>query len=115
VLVILRHSPHGSGLAGAGLDSCLAAAAFGQPLALLFMGAGVLQLLAGQHGSIPGVRDVGALLASLPHYNIARIYAEAESAGRFGIDLAAAPVEVTAVDDAALRDLIERSSVVLGF
>jgi len=38
-----------------------------------------------------------------------------DAAGRFGIDLAAASVEVTAVDDAALRDLIERSSVVLGF
>ena len=38
VLIVLRHSPYGSGLAKAALDTALATAAFDQAVDLLFIG-----------------------------------------------------------------------------
>ena len=86
LLVIIRHSPYGSSLARSGLDTALAMAAFGQPVALLFLGDGVLQLLPAQDSKAIGRRNVGKLLASLPLYDIESVFVDAESAHRYRID-----------------------------
>ena len=62
LLVVVRHSPYGSSLARASLDVALAAAAFEQPVKLLFMGDGVLQLLPGQDSQAIGQKNIGRLL-----------------------------------------------------
>jgi tRNA 2-thiouridine synthesizing protein C len=48
LLVIMRHSPYGSSIARASIDTVLAMAVFEQPVSLLFAGDGALQLLPGQ-------------------------------------------------------------------
>lgn len=115
VLLVLRSTPYGSSLARSGIDAGLAAAAFEQSVSLLFLGAGVLQLVPGQNGRALGVRDLGKLLASLPLYDIDRIYADAAAAERFGVDLTTASVSVTPVDVTEMRDLLDASDTVLGF
>ncbi len=79
LLLIVRHSPYGSGLARASLDLALAAAAFDQDLNLLFMDDGVWQLLPGQNTTELGYKSVQKTLASMPLYDIDRFYVEASS------------------------------------
>lgn len=114
-LVVIRHSPYGSSLARAALDAALAAAAFDQPVDLLFMGDGVLQLLPDQQSEGLGVKNIGRLLASLPLYGIEQVYADADAVARFGLDLGAAPVPARAVDDTAMRQLLGEYDHLLGF
>lgn len=115
VLMILRHSPYGSSLAGASLDAALAAAAFEQPVDLLFLGDGVLQLQSGQDSTAQGVRNKAKVLASLPLYDIERVYVDADAAARYRLDLSAAPLPTEALDPAAMRQLMVAYDHLLGF
>ena len=115
LLVIIRHGPYSSSLARSGLDTALAMAAFGQPVALLFLGDGVLQLLPAQDSRAIGQRNVGKLLTSLPLYDIESVFIDAESAHRYRIDPEASPVPATLLDANGMRALIERCLPVLGY
>ena len=115
VLMILRHSPYGSSLAGASLDAALASAAFEQPVDLLFVGDGVLQLQNNQDSTAQGLRNQGKVLASLPLYDIERVYADAEAAARYQVDLSAAPLPTEALDPGAMRQLMIAYDHLLGF
>ncbi len=115
LLCIVRHSPYGSSLGRAALDTALAAAAFDQPVSLLFLGDGVLQLLPGQDAAALGRKNIGRLLGSLPLYDIDRVFVDAAAARRYGLDPDSAPVPVTVVDGAAIRELMAGSDHLLGF
>jgi tRNA 2-thiouridine synthesizing protein C len=115
LLIVVRHSPYGSSLAKASLDTALAAAAFDQPVSLLFMGDGVLQLCADQDSQAIGVKNIGRLLASLPMYDIERVYVDGQAAERYDIDLANTPVATTALDGPDIRQLMSRCDHLLGF
>jgi tRNA 2-thiouridine synthesizing protein C len=115
VLIIFRHSPYGSSLAGAALDAALASAAFEQPVDLLFMGDGVLQLQANQDSQRHGIRNVGKVLASLPLYDIERVYVDAEAAGRYRLDLTTAPLATESLEPADMHQLMVAYDHLLGF
>jgi tRNA 2-thiouridine synthesizing protein C len=115
LLIVIRHSPYGSSLARASLDVALAAAAFEQPVSLLFAGDGVLQLQPGQDSTELGVKNLGRLLASLPLYDIEYAYADAAAAQRYRLDLAAAPLPIRTVDHNAMAELIRSHDHLLGF
>ncbi len=115
MLIVARHSPYGGGPAQPGLDLALAAAAFEQDVALLFLGDGVQQLRADQDGHLLGVKTIGKQLASLPLYDVSTVYADSEAAQRLGVDLAASPVPVQALDPAACARLLASYDHVLGF
>ena len=115
MLVVVRRPPYGSSLARAALDVALAAAAFEQPVKLLFMGDGVLQLLPGQDSGAIGVKNIGRLLASLPLYEIETVYVDSEAAARHGLDLSVAPLATMAVDGPAMHQLMDSCDHLLGF
>ncbi len=115
MLVVLRHSPYGSSLSRAGLDAALSAAAFEQAVDLLFLGDGVLQLLPDQEARAIGAKNVGKLLASLPLYDIDKIYVDAAAAGRYGLALESLPLPAAAVDTAGAQALMARCDHLLGF
>jgi tRNA 2-thiouridine synthesizing protein C len=115
LLVVVRQPPYHSSLARAALDTALAAAVFDRPVSLLFMGDGVLQLLPCQSSEAIGVRNVGRLLASLPLYEIDSVYADAESAARYGVDLVDTVVPAQALDPSAIRVLLADCDHLLGF
>lgn len=115
LLVIVRHSPYGSSLGRVSLDTALAAAAFDQPVSLLFMGDGVLQLCADQDSHAIGVKNIGRLLASLPMYEIEQVYVDAEATKRYNMDLANAPVATQMLDGTGMRQLMSRCEHLLGF
>lgn len=114
-LVVTRHSPYGGTLAKSALDLTLAAAAFEQPVDLLFMGDGVLQLLPAQEGKARGSKDMARQLASLPLYDIDHVYADAEAAAQYGIELGAAPLAIQPLEPGAMRSLMQACDLLLGF
>ncbi|CAA0119634.1 Intracellular sulfur oxidation protein DsrF [Halioglobus japonicus] len=114
VLVVMRHSPYGSSLAKAAVDVALAAGAFDQPVDLLFTGDGVLQLFPDQDSHSLGKKNMGRQLASLPMYDIDRVYVDAEAASRYNLDTATSPVEAKLLDPREMRQLMVGYDHLLG-
>ena len=114
-LLVIRHTPYGSSLGRASLDAALAMAAFDQPLAVLFLGDGVLHLLPEQDSHAIGVKNIGKLLASMPLYDITAVFAEAAAVERYGLDLTAAPLPCQSLETADIRKLMTDNDHLLGF
>lgn len=114
-LVVLRRSPYGSSLAKASIDVALAAAAFEQPVDLLFLGDGVLQLRPDQDSRVLGVKNIGRQLAALPLYDIDRVYVDSEAAARFNLDLSKAPVDTCVLNPKEIHQLMVGYDHLLGF
>ena len=115
LLVVIRRSPYGSSLARAAVDAALAAAAFEQPVKLLFMGDGILQLLPNQDSHRIGAKNLGRLLASLPLYDVETVYIDAEAATFYGVELTGLPVTTQALDGAGIHQLMTSCDHILGF
>ena len=115
LLIVVRHTPYGSSLGRAALDAALAAAAFDQPVNILFMGDGVLHLQANQDSRAIGLKNIGSLLSSLPLYDVETVFADAETAQLSGVELDAAPVAVQPLDGPGIRRLMIDSDHLLGF
>lgn len=115
ILIVIRHSPYGSSLAKASLDVALANAAFDQAVDLLFIGDGVLQLLPEQDSRMLGIKNVGRQLASLPMYDINRVYVDAYAVARYNIDLSRSPIDTQALDQIGVHNLMADYDHLLGF
>lgn len=115
LLVVIRHSPYDSSLARSALDTALASAALAQPVSVLFLGEGVLQLLPNQDSRAAGLRNMGRLLSSFPLYDIERVYADTNAIVRHGIILANAPVAVIALQAEQVHALMAEHTHLLGF
>ena len=115
LLVVIRRSPYGSSLARAAVDTALAAAAFEQPVKLLFMGDGVLQLLPNQDSPRIGAKNLGRLLASLPLYDVETVYIDAAAATLYGVELTGLPVTTQALDGGGIHQLMTSCDHILGF
>ena len=113
LLLVIRHSPYGSGLARAGVDFALACGAFEQNITVLFTGAGVLQLQDQQSGAALGLKDIGKQLASLPLYDIESVCVDAEARARYAVDLDSSPVPAQVLDAKAVRALIAQHEHVI--
>lgn len=115
VVIVVRHSPYGSGLARSAVDTALAAAAFEQAVSVLFMGAGVLNLIPDQEARAVGSRNIGRLLASLPMYDIDTLYVDARAMARHGVKERLLPQQARILQPAELRGLLLAGSHLLGF
>ncbi|QIB67386.1 sulfurtransferase complex subunit TusC [Kineobactrum salinum] len=115
ILVISRHAHQGSSLARAALDTALSCAAFEQPVALLFQGEGVLQLLPEQDCSALRVRNLRKVIDSLPLYDIDCIYVDAEAATEFALSADQLPACARLLDGPALQRLLTQHDHVLAF
>ncbi len=104
-LVITRQSALGGLAPREALDIVLAGGAFELPLALLFVGPGVTQLLATDSAALEQ-KDLGANLSALPLFGVEAIYAEAAALKRLGITSEQLPTWVTPLAPAALAALI---------
>tara|TARA_R110002110_G_scaffold405550_1_gene624771 strand:+ start:33680 stop:34060 length:381 start_codon:yes stop_codon:yes gene_type:complete len=115
ILVVSRHAHPGSSLPRSALDTALAAAAFDQPVALLFQGEGVLQLLPGQDSRATGVRNLRKVIDSLPLYDIETLYVDAAAASALGLPRDVLPAGAQWLDAAGVQALLARHDHVLGF
>jgi tRNA 2-thiouridine synthesizing protein C len=115
LLVTLRHTPYGGSLARAAVDAALAAAAFEQPVDLLFTGAGVLNLLPQQDARRVGSKHMDKLLASLPLYDIDTLYVDARALEQYAVEPHLLPAAARLLDRDGVRGLIDDCDHLLGF
>lgn len=115
LLIVTRHAPYGASLARSALDTALAAAAFEQPVALLFQGEGVLQLLPAQDSEGLGTRNHRRVLDSLPLYGLETLYVDAGALAAFGLDPGELPEGCLCLEDDALSDLLNQHTHLLSF
>jgi tRNA 2-thiouridine synthesizing protein C len=115
LLILFRRAPYGHSLARAGYDVALAAAAFEQPVSLLFMGDGVWQLVPGHSPSALGAKSIASTLDSLPLYDISTVYAEAESLRARGLSETDLRSGVRLLDGDAAGEFIDSFDQVVSF
>jgi len=112
-LLVMRHSPYGSSLARASIDLALAMGAFEQDFDLLFIGAGVLQLLDDQHSEQLGVKNSGKTLCSLPLYDVETVYIDAASLEAYGLAEQDLVLPVKLLDETQLSTVLNDCDHVL--
>ncbi len=112
-LIISRSAPYGSSAARDALDVALTCAVFEQPVTLLFMDDGVLQLLAGQDPQPIGQKNLNAVQQSLPLYDIERLCVCRASLDARGLETQQLLLPVEAVAAEAIAQLIAEHDVVL--
>ena len=115
LLLILRSSPYGNGLARAGVDLALAAAAFDQDVSLLFMDEGIWQLLPQQDSAHTPGKNIARLLDSLPLYDIETLYVDGTSMVRRQLEPGQLSGNTQVLDEAELRAFVEGFDQVMGF
>jgi len=115
LLIVLRQSPYSSSKAREALDLALVAAAFNQPVSMLFMDDGVYQLVAGQDADLLGMKSLEKVLPMLPMYELENIYAEAASLQQRGVDPTHSPIPLKVLDNDLLRTLFAEHDRVVGF
>ena len=81
---------------------------------LLFLGDGVLQLLADQDGKRIGLKNSGKTLSSLPLVDVEKVYVDAEAMSRHGLRAEDLVLPVIPVAGDALRALLTNCDHLLG-
>ncbi len=114
-LIVCRRAPYGSSYAREALDAALAAAAFDQSVAMLFLGDGVAQLLAAQHGERIGQKTHDKQLSALPLYDIETLYVDAEALQARQLNAADLILPVQSLSVPEISALLAKHDVVLEF
>ncbi|TBU74126.1 sulfurtransferase complex subunit TusC [Phytopseudomonas daroniae] len=113
LLIISRQAPWSGPGAREALDIALAGGAFDLPIGLLFLDDGVLQLAADQKSQAVQQKDLTANLQALPLFGVESLYACSHSLQQRGLGETSLALEVQRLDDAGLRDLIDRYDQVI--
>lgn len=115
LLIVLRQAPYGGQAARESLDAILTAAAFEQPLSLLFIDDGVYQLLADQQPQQIEAKNLAATLPVLPMYDVEHIYADEHSLQQRQIDSVDCLLPVKPLTLPAVQKLFAEHEVILSF
>jgi len=114
-LVIMQQAPYANSQSLEALELALALAAFAQPVTLLFMGAGVLQLLTAQKSDLIFHKTFTQAYTGLNLFEITAVYMEQQALQKYQLtatDLSISPEPLAADQIAAL---IAKHDIVLSF
>ncbi|PFG08867.1 MULTISPECIES: DsrE family protein [unclassified Marinobacter] len=84
-LIVIDQAPYGSWSGREGLDMAFSLAAFDQSCALLFSGAGVNWLRAGQQPDGLGQKSVAQNLGAAAIFGVEALYADTRACQRYGL------------------------------
>ncbi len=115
VLIVIRSAPYGNQTARETLDIILTAAAFEQPLSLLFCEDGVFQLLPEQQSGLIPAKNLGATLPVLPMYDVDKIYADRSALQQRGLDDTELLLPVSVLSHNEMADLAANHQTILSF
>lgn len=115
LLIVLSKAPYQGQQARESLDAILTAAAFEQPLSLLFTGEGVYQLLQRQQPEGIQAKNLAATLPVLPLYDVENIYIDQQAAEKRAISASDCLVEAEFMDIPAMQQLFAKHDCVLSF
>ena len=113
VLVLCRTAPYGSERARDALDIAMAFGAFDQQPTLLFLGDGVLALLAQQDPTALPARNLGKLIGTLADYGITGLHVDARAMNERGLELTDLIAGAQLADDAQLTELLASHDMIL--
>jgi tRNA 2-thiouridine synthesizing protein C len=114
-LIVLQQAPPAGALARTALEAVMAHAAFDRIPAVLFSGAGVLQLAPPPATGTANAHAGRRLIDSLPLYDVYEVYAEQRALERYGVDAGGIPDFISVLDAAGVGDLLRRSRSILSF
>ncbi len=114
-LIIFRRPPYGEAYAREALDMALAAAAFEQPVTLLFLGDGVAQLFRTHDSAAIGEKSLEKQLSALPLYDINTIYVDATALQRRGFAVENLSLPAQIASDTEIGALLRNNDVILNF
>ncbi|NMT63690.1 DsrE family protein [Marinobacter orientalis] len=97
-LIIIDQPPYGSWEGREALDMALSLAAFDQPVALLFCGAGVNWLRKGQDAGKVQQKSIERNLAAAPIFGVEALLADAGACDQYGL------AEADLLDDVCITD-----------
>jgi tRNA 2-thiouridine synthesizing protein C len=109
---IIRRAPDDGFRTGELLDMAMTAAAFDQPVSVVFMDDGVLHLLAGQQQQKSPVNII-QMIAAFDLYDLDHPWVETESLWERGLTLAALAVPVRSISRSGLGCLLARQHILL--
>ncbi|PRY65586.1 tRNA 2-thiouridine synthesizing protein C [Vreelandella songnenensis] len=115
LLVIIRHAPYASNLLREGLDTALVAAAFGQPVDLLFLGQGIMALLHEQGNGAPGQKASRPTMDMLEMYDIERLWTSQEALQALELEPSQLLGSVEVLEAKRLPDFLKSYSQILNF
>lgn len=115
LLFIFRHSPYGSSLGREGLEAALAAGAFEQDMAILFMDDGVFQLTNNQAADAIERKSHQKMAAALPLFGIDTLYSATSSLKERGLTPEAVALKTLPLSSNQISDLINNAKTVLSF
>lgn len=114
-LIICRQPPYGQSYAREALDVALAAAAFDQPVTLLFLGDGVVQLLNTQDSAAINEKSFEKQLSALPLYDINSLYVDSIALRQRGFTATDLSLPAQLVGKNEITALLKKHDVVLNF
>ena len=112
-LLVISRQPPSALAAREALDLALAAAAFGVPVSMLFMDAGVLQLLPGQESALIEQKPLAANLQALPMFGVEDVYVCHHSLPERGLQPGRFLLTAKAVDSAEIASLLDHHDQVV--
>ena len=114
-LIINSKAPYGSSAARDALDVALTVSVFEQPLSLLFIDDGVLQLLPDHAPAQINQKNLSANLAMLEMYDIDKLYASRTALEQRGLTAESITLPVTLMDNHEIAALIQQHDQILSF
>jgi len=114
-LFVVRHGPYGRRSGRDAIEALLAFAAFERPVAVLFLGEGIWQLLANQDSSAIGQKSQSKLLSALPIYDVNTVYVCSHSMKVRHISSKQLCIPVESVDQTQIVQLMAKYKHLLSF
>ena len=114
-LIINRCAPYGSSNARDALDVALTVSVFEQPLSLLFLDDGVLQLLPNHNPADIAQKNLSANLAMLEMYDIDQIFVCEKALQQRGLTSESLGLKARTLNATEIADLVKKHDQVLSF
>ena len=115
LLFIFRHSPYGSSLGREGLEAALAAGAFDQNMAILFLDEGIWQLQDNQAAEHIERKNHQKMTKALPLFGIDKLYCSTEHLNERGLTTEALAKTCQPLDKNEIKHLMANAKNVLSF
>ena len=113
MLFICRKAPYDNCYGTACMDLLLTAAAFDQDITLVFTGAGVLYLAAGQDSNGIGLKNLSKIFPSLNLFEVEKVLVDSESLDEFGLTLEGLVIPARQLTQTELGQLMETADQIL--
>lgn len=115
LLFIFSHTPYGSSIGREGLEAALAAGAFEQNMAIIFIGDGLWQLKDNQNTDDSQRKNHQKMTSALPLFGIDSLYAQASGLETRQLNLNNLYLDVKPASNSDIQALITNAKHVLSF